>query len=232
MSASESSSPVNYRGRRVSRSSSENRRKAILEAAMRLIVRDGVRAVRHRAVAKEAGVPLSATTYYFADISELIADTFTLFAEQNMGQIVEPLTRKLFEFFASFPGDTLTAAENRSKVIDGVIEILIELIHVELTEKRESIVAERVFLAEAIRDVKLGALALAYQEELLRGIQFICHSFGVEEVETTAHLILYTILSLEYEALLVPPENYDYDRARAILRRQLTVLIGSPKSSV
>lgn len=226
MSSPETTKPVNYRGRRVSRSSSENRRKAILEAAMRLIVREGVRAVRHRAVAKEAGVPLSATTYYFADISELIADTFTLFAEQNMGQIVEPLTRKLFDFFASFPADALTQPENRSKVIDGVVDILIDLIRFELTEKRESIVAERVFLAEAIRDTRLGALALAYQEDLLRGIQFMCQSFGAAEVENTAHLILYTVLSLEYEGLLVPPEIFDYDKARSILRRQLTVLIG------
>lgn len=231
MTSPEQTKPVAYRGRRVSRSSSENRRKAILEAAMRLIVREGVRAVRHRAVAKEAGVPLSATTYYFADISELIADTFTLFAEQNRGQIVEPLTRKLFDFFATFPGDALSQPVNRSKVIAGVVDILIELIRDELTEKRESIVAERAFLAEAIRDTRLGALALAYQQHLLRGIEFMCHSFGIVEVEETAHLILYTVLALEYEGLLVPPGLFDYDKARAILLRQLTVLMGVTQPS-
>lgn len=58
---------VRYQGRKASRQGSEQRRQAILDAAMRLIVRDGVRAVRHRAVAAEAQVPLSATTYYFKD---------------------------------------------------------------------------------------------------------------------------------------------------------------------
>ncbi|MDI9673851.1 TetR family transcriptional regulator, partial [Pseudomonas aeruginosa] len=42
---------VRYQGRKASRQGSEQRRQAILDAAMRLIVRDGVRAVRHRAVA-------------------------------------------------------------------------------------------------------------------------------------------------------------------------------------
>ena len=74
---------INYRGRKASRARSEQRRKAILEAALRIVVNDGVRGVRHRAVAKEAEVPLSATTYYFKDISDLIADTFTLCAPAN-----------------------------------------------------------------------------------------------------------------------------------------------------
>ncbi|WP_373691576.1 TetR/AcrR family transcriptional regulator, partial [Endozoicomonas sp. SESOKO2] len=55
---------LKYQGRKTSRANSEQRRRTILEAALRIVVRDGVRGVRHRAVAKEAQVPLSATTYY------------------------------------------------------------------------------------------------------------------------------------------------------------------------
>ncbi len=45
---------VKYQGRKASRQGSEQRRQEILDAAMRIVVRDGVRAVRHRAVAAEA----------------------------------------------------------------------------------------------------------------------------------------------------------------------------------
>ena len=62
---------VEYQGRKASRHGSEQRRQLILDAAMRIVIRDGVRGVRHRAVAAEAGVPLSATTYYFKDIDDL-----------------------------------------------------------------------------------------------------------------------------------------------------------------
>lgn len=46
---------VEYQGRKASRHGSEQRRQLILDAAMRIVVRDGVRGVRHRAVAAEAG---------------------------------------------------------------------------------------------------------------------------------------------------------------------------------
>ncbi|MFT6450425.1 MAG: DNA-binding transcriptional regulator YbjK, partial [Oleispira sp.] len=81
---SKESNAVQYKGRKTSRVGSEQRRRLILEAALRIVIREGVRGVRHRAVAKEANVPLAATTYYFKDIQELINDTFTLYAEQSL----------------------------------------------------------------------------------------------------------------------------------------------------
>lgn len=74
---------VQYQGRKTARQGSEQRRQQILDAAMRIVVRDGVRGVRHRAVAAEAGVPLSATTYYFKDIQDLLADTFAQYVERS-----------------------------------------------------------------------------------------------------------------------------------------------------
>src|SRR5687767_5003123 len=54
------------------------RRRAIVEAALALLGRGGSGAVTHRAVANEAGVPLAATTYYFATKTELVLDAFAL----------------------------------------------------------------------------------------------------------------------------------------------------------
>jgi len=47
------------------------RRDALLDAVLAVLARDGVGSVTHRAVAAEAGVPVSAATYYFATIDEL-----------------------------------------------------------------------------------------------------------------------------------------------------------------
>ncbi len=49
------------------------RREAILLAAARLVTEHGPDAVSHRAVAGAAGVPLAATTYYFAGLDDLLA---------------------------------------------------------------------------------------------------------------------------------------------------------------
>ena len=67
---------IRYRGRKTLRVKSELRRLKILEATLRIAARDGLRGIKHRAVAREAKVPLAATTYYFRDIHELISDSF------------------------------------------------------------------------------------------------------------------------------------------------------------
>ncbi|HWM07658.1 MAG TPA: TetR family transcriptional regulator [Actinophytocola sp.] len=50
----------------------ERRRQALVEAAAELLVERGFDAVRHRAVAERAGLPLSSTTYYFGSLDELV----------------------------------------------------------------------------------------------------------------------------------------------------------------
>lgn len=51
----------------------ERRRQALVQAAAELLVEGGFDALRHRAVADRAGLPLSSTTYYFASLDELVA---------------------------------------------------------------------------------------------------------------------------------------------------------------
>ena len=66
----------------------EARREALLDAVLRVLEKQGAGAVTHRAVAKEAGVPLSAATYYFGTLDDLYvsalrratADQIALFA--------------------------------------------------------------------------------------------------------------------------------------------------------
>jgi TetR/AcrR family transcriptional regulator, regulator of biofilm formation and stress response len=50
------------------------RREALVEAALRVLLRDGPRGLSHRAVAAEADLPLAATTYYFASKEELLEE--------------------------------------------------------------------------------------------------------------------------------------------------------------
>jgi len=70
---------VELKKRKISQQSIHSRRSdgakkklRILEATLRLIVKEGIRGVKHRAIAKEAGVSLSSTTYYFKDIHDLL----------------------------------------------------------------------------------------------------------------------------------------------------------------
>ena len=59
------------------------RRDALLDAVIRLLESDGPSAVTHRAVAREAGVPLAAATYYFASIDDLLVTAMKRAVEQQ-----------------------------------------------------------------------------------------------------------------------------------------------------
>lgn len=59
----------------------ERRRYALVSAAADLLCEGGFDAVRHRAVARRAGVPLASTTYYFTSLDDLI-----LSAVEHVGQ--------------------------------------------------------------------------------------------------------------------------------------------------
>ena len=50
----------------------ERRRAALVAAAAELLRSGGFDAVRHRAVAEKAGLPLASTTYYFASLDDLV----------------------------------------------------------------------------------------------------------------------------------------------------------------
>ncbi|GAA0506758.1 TetR family transcriptional regulator [Saccharopolyspora subtropica] len=59
-------------GRRIK---GERRRRAIIDATLRVIARDGVAAVSHRNIAREAGVPPASISYYFDGIDDLLVAT-------------------------------------------------------------------------------------------------------------------------------------------------------------
>jgi DNA-binding transcriptional regulator YbjK len=63
------------------------RREAILDATLRILRLDGPRALSHRTVAKAAGVPLAATTYYFASKEELMEEALRRIAGEEVARL-------------------------------------------------------------------------------------------------------------------------------------------------
>ena len=71
----------------VHRPPSEAVRAAIIEATIRLIGHDGVDGVTHRAVAREARVSLSSTTYHFASRDEIVSEALRRVANLEIERI-------------------------------------------------------------------------------------------------------------------------------------------------
>src|SRR5690349_1376214 len=71
----------------------ERRRAALVEAASELLVEGGFDAVRHRAVAERAGLPLASTTYYFDSLDELITAAVEFHGRTELANCRERLTK-------------------------------------------------------------------------------------------------------------------------------------------
>ncbi|MGY4531107.1 DNA-binding transcriptional regulator YbjK [Pseudomonas sp. TE3786] len=216
---------VQYQGRKASRQGSEQRRQAILDAAMRIIVREGVRAVRHRAVAAEAEVPLSATTYYFKDINDLITDTFALFVERSAADMAA--------FWEGTEGllrtrvDKLNGSvESRRELADYIAAMAVEYVRQQVQERPAHLLAERAFQQEALLNPRLHDLVRAHRQILQQGATHFFEVLGSQQPEQDAKVLTGIVERMEYQGLIDGAANLDGADMLAILKRYMYLVLG------
>ncbi|MGQ7956632.1 TetR/AcrR family transcriptional regulator [Pseudomonas sp. SP16.1] len=216
---------VQYQGRKASRQGSEQRRQAILDAAMRIIVREGVRAVRHRAVAAEAQVPLSATTYYFKDIDDLITDTFAQFVERSAAHMAA-FWDGTQDLLAELVGRLDGSAAARRQLADEIAALAVQYVQRQLRERRDHLVVEQAFHQEALLNPRLRELVRAHRQILQQGVAQFFEVLGSRQPEQDAVLLTATIERMEYQGLLDGLEQLDSEGMLAILKRYMNLVLG------
>ncbi len=215
---------LKYQGRKTSRANSEQRRRTILEAALRIVVRDGVRGVRHRAVAKEADVPLSATTYYFKDISDLITDTFTLFVEMGAEKFKaywEESDSKLQEAVSSLQNSD----ESKRQFAGQIADLALEYVLLQMKEHSDYVIAERAFQVECLRNENLRSIAFDHQKFFLGSLEGFFVKMGSVNPKIDARLFSTVVYQAEYEGLVQGASAEAVDTVRAMLKRQLELML-------
>ncbi len=143
----------------------ETRRRQIVVAAAELIVEVGVSAVTHRLIAGRAGVPLGATTQYFATLDDLRS---------------EALHHLVTEVDAGIDG-IRTALEERG----ATPAVLTELILRGLADAR-ALEADRAVVTAAIDDPQLRALARRWSDRM---IGFLVPDYGVQRATAASVFI-------------------------------------------
>ena len=116
-----------------------------------MIAASGTRAVTHRAVAKEAGVPLAATTYYFASKEDLLAEAFRYLADAEIAEIdkgIKEIPETMSPQIAAFIAASFTASDLRNKRA----KILAELeLHLEASRRPELLDIHRLLSDAALQ---------------------------------------------------------------------------------
>ena len=136
--------------RRGARPRGEQTRQKILEATLRVIASDGVRGTTHRAIANEAGVPLSLTTYYFRDLNELISLAFRMFMDQDCGGLAGQWQRA-FRYLDQYSTDDIADPETRQRIVDYCTRRIVDHIRHGLAEHPEGLAVEHHFFYSSTR---------------------------------------------------------------------------------
>ena len=184
------------------------RREHILRATLELIGEHGSDAVTHRAVAERAGLPLSATTYWFASKDELLQETLLLAAREE----VERLERVVLEL-APRELDVLEWARAVSAV---------------LAEDLQSDPARHVAFTELVlegtRRPWLGAEVARWHQAQLALAELGLRAAGATDPHGDAPLVVAAITGFMLGQLVNPAEDFEEQVLRPALERLFTRL--------
>ncbi|WP_433561003.1 TetR/AcrR family transcriptional regulator [Nocardia sp. CA-151230] len=177
------------------------RREALLEAAIRLLAREGARAVTHRAVAAEAGTTHGNARYYFGTLDQLLDEALRRLAAQQIDEV-----RTLFDGLPD-----VDVPQRISRLVDYVTGTL--------AGDRDAAVARYEFFLEVARRPNLrasldewGATQRAAFAGELRGA-------GAADPEAAAADLLTLVNGLILEQLALPADDFESARLRPAIAR-------------
>src|SRR5919204_3721562 len=183
-------------------------RAAIIEATIRLIGRDGVDGVTHRAVAREAGVSLSSTTYHFASKDQIVSEALRRVAALEIERI----------------------ARDAERLADGHPDIvsIARALAAWLTEQVEGEGLLRVragyhLQLEAARRPELRAIHVAWGQAVQGLAERVLRAAGSPRPRTDATLLASAIDGMRLDEVTAPRPGFE-ERVRPVVERLLGVL--------
>lgn len=191
----------------------EQRREAILRATLRVIGARGADSVTHRAVAAEAGVPLSATTYYFASKEDLLQQSLLMAAREE----TERIERVVLDLAP------------RSLDVGEWAQAVAAVVGTSLRDDPATQVALFELGLEATRLPALRSELADWQSALHRLAAMGCRSVGSEEPEMDGTLIVSAIAGLMLQGLASDAPDFEGSVLRPALERLFgRIAAGSP----
>lgn len=207
------------------RSKGEKTRIKILTAALEVIASSGLRNVTHRAVANQAGVQLSLTTYYFRDINELVQQAFERFCQNSQPRYQE-VWAPVVEYLDGFGALELRKTGVRKEICAQLSQVATDYLIGQVTEKPVGLAVEQTFFTAARLSPELRALSADHRRYLLQPIEAMCRRFNKRDPNIDAELIFDTLSRLEYQALQTDPQEIDQAGILSLVQRQIGWALG------
>ncbi|MDJ0786462.1 MAG: TetR family transcriptional regulator [Myxococcota bacterium] len=189
--------------------SKRRRMELILDAAVRIIAREGLGELTHRAVAQEAGIPEGSMTFYFRQRADLVRAAFKHLAARQL-QSLEEVSKKVV-----------------SSDLAEIVDPLVTMVEEELGDALSKIAEVELILAVA-RDPELQAHYASYRESVAAYQADLARRLGSPKPARDGRIVHLFLQGYSLDALS-DPDGVDLERAKKDLRYLLTSLEAGPE---
>ena len=185
------------------------RRAELVQAVLRLIARCGAGAVTHRAVAREAGVSLRATTYYFATKDAMVREALRQFAAENIAR-------------ADAVADDLTPGKNK---LEAAVAAITTVMLAEMSAPDDLLKTEYELILAVSREPTYAPEYQQLQTTLEARLRALRSALGSAEPQQHARLILAATRGLQVEHLSKPNRPLSGRTVRTLVRTLVAALV-------
>ncbi|WP_394824916.1 TetR/AcrR family transcriptional regulator [Pendulispora albinea] len=187
-----------------------DKRTAILEATLRVIVRGGVNAVRYREVAAEAGVALGTISYQYPAREELIRSAFEHYLAKTMVSL-----RAL--------ADTIDIRKP-----EDLARLLVDAILVDFADPDKMYLVENELVLYAARDPALAEAYTAWDRSLVAQLGEIVERVGGTSPFSIAQTLLELTRGFSFAALI--QKEPDFEDFKKRVTRIVSALFPAPET--
>ena len=187
---------------------SQRVRESIVEATVEIAAREGVAAITHRGVAKQAGVSLSSTTWHFATKADIL--------EAALGWTAEHEVARISEIAQRLDGTEFDPAAWAEELADWLIE--------QLTVEREIAVALYRLQVELLGSEGALAVHREWGEGLLAVGERVLERSPTQTPQLDVRLVVAALDGLRMNVLNSGEQDIEW--LRPAVRRQLEALLG------
>lgn len=174
---------------KIRRSKGERTKHLILESAIAILAKHGIKGATHRAIASHAKIQLSLTTYYFKDIQELVQQAFAL-NSSNIINDVDSLWLPIIDLIDKYNKAELRRVSVRVELRKKLSDLLVQLATTDSINNRQQLIVEQQLFSEI---QVTSTLRLIAKQQLLAQLQpclQLCRYFAKDGVEVNANILL------------------------------------------
>lgn len=205
------------------RTKGERTRQKILEATIKVLALKGIKGTTHRAIAKEANIQLSLTTYYFKDIEELIHQAIWLNADASIITSAD-LSADILLLLARFDKSELKKIEIKRVIAEEVSRLITNQTLNTITNNPEQILVEHILFNQTHLSDELLSFSKKQKNILSEPFDNLCNGLKIKSAGLDTEILFTLIKQWQYQHLSATNNTQESRKLYNLIFRIISLL--------